>query len=582
MMPPAKSSEQDHAESTRSLPISEALPVYAMGNVEKSFGVRRAEAQIKQYNKKYQKVLIFLAIFVMAYVFRLDAAVRKTFQTYATNSYKAHSLVSTVSTVRSVAAVCALIIYGRCCDIFGRMEILCVSLLLYAVGSVIESQAYTVTRFAAGAILYQIGLTGIQICTLVITADFSNLNWRTFCVFIDAMPLIINTWISGNVVSSIGEENWSWGIGMWAIIMPVAGLPLVLMLVHMRYLAVRNGDLHEELQRPRMNSKQFWLDLWNILLWQLDAVGVLGAALVIGLFLTPFTLAGGEDRQWRTAKVIVPLVLSGLLLPLVVLWESKYATHPILTRKIVKHRSVIPALVIGFWSSVAWELEGEYLYTVLVVAFHQSVKAATRIASLFSFSAALGGVFLGLVIVVVRKMKLIMFAGIGISFIAYGLMYRYRTGEAYVGGMIAGQVLLGIGSAGYTHQVRVSLQSYVNHEYLANVTALYSAMTSLGSAVGSSIAGAIWTQVLPGQIAKKMQNSQMAALAYQAPLKFITKHAWGSEARIQLVESYDYVQRIFLIIALCFCVPILALMFLIEDPKLKSVTSLELEEKYEK
>ncbi|KAG7819862.1 hypothetical protein KL909_004611 [Ogataea angusta] len=337
--------------------------------------------------------------------------------------------------------------------------------------------------------------------------------------------------------------------------MPVAGLPLVLMLVHMRYLAAKNGDLHEELQRPHISSRQFWLDLWDILFWQLDALGVLGAALVIGLFLTPFTLAGGEDQQWRTAKVIVPLVLSGVLLPFVVVWESKYASHPILTREIVKHRSVVPALVIGFWSSVAWELEGEYLYTVLVVAFHQSVKAATRIA----------------------KMRLIMFAGIGISFIAYGLMYRYRTGEAYVGGMIAGQVLLGIGSAGYTHQVRVSLQSYVNHEYLANITALYSAMTSLGSAVGSSIAGAIWTQVLPGQIAKKMQNPQMAALAYEAPLKFITKHAWGSEARAQLVSSYDYVQRIFLIIALCFCVPILALLFLVEDPKLKSVTSLELE-----
>ena len=73
-------------------------------------------------------------------------------------------------------------------------------------GTVIESQAYDIYRFAGGSVLYQAGYSGVMLILQVVLADFSNLNWRLLCSLIPAMPFIINTWISGNVTESSFRE----------------------------------------------------------------------------------------------------------------------------------------------------------------------------------------------------------------------------------------------------------------------------------------------------------------------------------------------------------------------------------------
>lgn len=52
-------------------------------------------------------------------------------------------------------------VYARLSDIFGRLELLIVSILFYVVSTIIESQAYYIQRYAGGAVLYQIGYTGV-------------------------------------------------------------------------------------------------------------------------------------------------------------------------------------------------------------------------------------------------------------------------------------------------------------------------------------------------------------------------------------------------------------------------------------
>lgn len=80
-----------------------------------------------------------------------------------------------------------------------------------------------------------------------------------------------------------------------------------------------------------------------------------------------------------------------------------------------------------------------------VVAFNQSVKSATRISSLYSFTSVITGVLLGIVIRYVRRLKPFILAGIGVYMIAFGILIRYRGGNvADTAGMIGGQVVLGV------------------------------------------------------------------------------------------------------------------------------------------
>ena len=58
-----------------------------------------------------------------------------------------------------------------------------------------------------------------------------------------------------------------------------------------------------------------------------------------------------------------------------------------------------------FNPSVAWYMQGDYLYPVLIVAFDQSVLSATRISSLYSFASVLTGTALGVLVIRVRRLK---------------------------------------------------------------------------------------------------------------------------------------------------------------------------------
>lgn len=59
------------------------------------------------------------------------------------------------------------------------------------------------------------------------------------------------------------------------------------------------------------------------LFWQLDVIGIILLIAVFALILVPFTLAGGVSTQWKTAKVIAPLVIGILCIPLWIVWESR-------------------------------------------------------------------------------------------------------------------------------------------------------------------------------------------------------------------------------------------------------------------
>ncbi|KAG7825121.1 hypothetical protein KL909_001413 [Ogataea angusta] len=543
---------------------------------QKSYGVRRTEALNKQYNVWYGKVAIFFSIFLVAYAYGLDGQIRYTYQSYATSSYSQHSLLSTVTVVRSVAACVAQLFYARLSDIFGRIELLFVGIVLYVVGTIIESQAYDVTRFAAGAILYQFGYSGVIVLLQIISADFSNMNWRVLASFVAALPFVINTWISGNVTDAVmSSRTWSWGIGMWAFIFPLACIPLILCFMHMHYLAYRSGDIYRlegVSDFKRLGFNRFFVETF---FWKIDLVGLLSLMLSLGLILTPFTLAGGYQSEWQKAKVIAPLVIGFCLLPLFFLWEAKYARHPFLEAKYMKDRSVWGALMIAIFIDLVWYMQGDYLYTVVVVGFNQTIKSATRITSLYSFVSVITGTILGFAIAYIRRLKAFIIFGIAMWFIAMGLMVRYRGGDGTKDGLIGAQCLFGFGAGFFTYVTQASIQTVTDHEHMASLLSLYLCLYYVGSALGGSISGAIWTQLLPKEIYKRISNTTEAAAAYGSPLTWIYEHPWGDPDRMALVASYRYVQKILVTVGLCFCVPLLAFAFLLKDPKLESVQSLK-------
>lgn len=156
---------------------------------------------------------------------------------------------------------------AKIADVFGRLELVYVSIVFYVVGTIIETTSHSVSTFCAGAVIYQIGLTIVTFLVEVIVADISSLRSRLLWSYIAAMPFIINTWVSGSVAQSVLKATtWRWGVGMWAIIYPAMAMPLIISLLVAARRAAKRGDLDDiKLTSRQRGFGSAFLDLF----WQL-------------------------------------------------------------------------------------------------------------------------------------------------------------------------------------------------------------------------------------------------------------------------------------------------------------------------
>lgn len=536
----------------------------------KSPGVIRVEA-ISSVITTTDRIFIFLSVFLVAYAYGLDGTVRYVYQPYATASFENQSLVSTVATLRAVIAAAAQPTSAKIADVFGRVELICLSVFFYVLGTIIESVSANVSQFAAGAIIYQIGYTMIILLIEVIIADITSTRARLFFSYIPALPFIINTWVSGDITQAVlGVTTWHWGVGMWCIIYPVCAMPLIISLLVVGRRAKKQGLLDSyKSSFQQLGARNFAAELF----WLLDVIGVILMIAIFALILVPLTVAGGFSNQWKSAHVIAPLVVGFVCIPVFIVWELR-APHPLLPFALMKDRAIWAPMGIAVLLNFAWTMQGDYLYTVLIVAFDFSITTATRITSLYSFSSVIIGTLLGLVVYKVRRLKVFIVCGTCLFLVAFGLLIRYRGDPTSSGrsGVIGAQVLLGIAGGMFPYPAQASVQSAVKHEHLAVMTGVYLATYNVGSALGNSVSGAIWTQVMPKTLAKNLAgiNETLAVSTFADPFGAAAEWPMGTPEREAIVASYQHVQRLLTITGICLCVPLIAFSVCLRNPKLNN------------
>lgn len=540
----------------------------------KSPGVARMEAMSQQLTLT-NRIFLFVGVFLIAYAYGFDGILRYTYQATATSSYALHSLLATINVLRAVIAAAAQPTAARIADVFGRFELVLVSIIFYVLGTIIETVATNVQTFCAGAVLYQIGYTCVVLLVEVIIADITSMRSRVFFSYIPALPFLINTWISGNVTSAVLlTTTWQWGIGMWCIIYPACALPLLATLWWTGRKAGKSGALAAHRSPFQLlGAKHLTVELF----WQLDVIGIILLIAVFGLILAPLTIAGGRNTGWDQAHIIAPLVLGVLCIPAFAFWEVK-ARHPLVPFYLLKDRGVWGALGIACFLNFAWYMQGGYLYTVLIVAFDFSIATATRVSSFYSFFSVLSGVIVSLIIFQVRRLKYFIVAGTVGFLVAFGLLIRYRGGAdgSSKSGVIGAEVLLGIAGGFFPYPAQASIQAATRHEHVAVVTGLYLACYSIGSALGNSVSGAIWTQKLYGNLARNLafqNNATLAQAVYASPFSVVPLYPVGTPERTAIILSYQQVQKVLCTVGICLCIPLIVFALLLRNPRLSDEQS---------
>ncbi|KAL2867217.1 putative siderochrome-iron transporter Sit1 [Aspergillus lucknowensis] len=543
--------------------------VASTASSEMSPGVKRIEL-IGSHLGLWGRVAMFSGIWLIAYVYGLDGGVRTTYQPLATASYATHSLLSTITVLRAVIAAAAQPTAAKIADMFGRVELIFFSVFFYTLGTVIETAANNVQTFCAGAVIYQIGYTGIIFLVEVLIGDTTSTRSRLLFSYIPATPFIINTWVGGDLTDAVLKvTTWRWGIGMFTIIFPACSIPLLLTMTYGHWKAKKVTSYPSLLKV--FGTKRFLIEIF----WRMDVLGIILLIAVFALILVPFTIAGSSSEQWKQAKIIAPLVIGVFCIPAWIYWE-KMCKHPMIPFRLLKDRAVYGAIGIAIMLNTAWSLQGTYLYTVLIVAFDESNLSATRIASLYSFSSVITGCIVGAIVMKVKRLKPFIVAGTLLFVAAFGVLYQFRggIGGSSHSGIIGGEILLGIAGGMFPYPAQASIQVATKHEHLAIVTALYLASYNIGSALGGTISGAIWSQTLLPELTRTLGDATTAASVFADPFTFVFENPVGTPARDAVIQGYRHTQRLLCIAGLCLTVPLVVFSLCIRNPRLSREQSL--------
>ena len=282
---------------------------------------------------------------------------------YATSNFLQHSLVSTIYVVQGVVNGRDLYYHlasrangsvavikppmAKVANVFGRLEAFTFSVFLYCIGYIQQAGSNNVKTFASAQIFYSAGSTGLQILIQIFVADTTDLLNRALFSSLPDVPFLVTTWIGSPIAQNLlSHTTWRWGYGLWAIVLPVAFLPLALSLILNGRKAAKLNILPPG---SRLNGS-IWKSL--VSLWyDLDVGGLLLLSAGISLLLLPLTLAQRAKGGWHNGSMIAMVVLGCVFLVAFPLWETspKLAPKPFLPLHLFRNRTVVAGCAIGFF-----------------------------------------------------------------------------------------------------------------------------------------------------------------------------------------------------------------------------------------
>lgn len=345
-----------------------------VGDIIQSKGVTRMEAVYRETRANRKLLwLVGASVLVCAWAYSLDSSTTSYYSVDASSYFKQHSSVlATLSIATSIISAVSKPFIAKISDITSRPYTYLLILGFYIIGYIIAATSKAVSAYVVGEVFVAIGGSGIDLTNDIIVADLTPLEWRGFASSMLSTPFIINTWFSGKIVNALEKrDQWRWGYGMFAIIMPVALGPAVAALIWLDRMAKKKGianiassnaarrtvnnSADQEDQEKAINTvttpmagntKQQWTHSLRMHLEEIDAFGLILLGFGWSLLLLPFSLKTYAEHGWRNESLIAMMILGGLFLIAYVVFEMKFARVPSAPRRLVFNKTFIMAIII--------------------------------------------------------------------------------------------------------------------------------------------------------------------------------------------------------------------------------------------
>ncbi|KAL6228919.1 hypothetical protein BDW75DRAFT_246199 [Aspergillus navahoensis] len=454
-----------------------------------------------------------------------------------------HSLTPTVTILSSViGGVCNLTI-AKILDIFKRPHGYAFALLITTVGLIMMAATDSVEMYAAAQVFWTVGNNALLYTVGIFIADTTALQNRALMTALASSPTIATIWLGGPISEAfLDGPGWEWCYGFFSILIPILCLPLFGLLVRNSRKARKEGVfVVEESSRTALQSFLHYCR-------EFDAIGLALLTAGLALFLLPFNLYTLQANGWQSPLIICLLVFGVVLILLFAVWERFFAPVTFMPFPLLVDRNMIGACLLGAVLFISYYCWFSMFTSYLQVVNDLSVTKASYVANSYSVGGSVAGICGGLVIRYTGRYKsMTLYGAIPIYVLFMGLLIHFRDPGMNIGYIIMCLVFLSVSGGILTITPQIAAMSSAAHQHIAAVVAVTSTFSSIGGAIGATVAGVIWQDIFPTRLAQYLPwEEQENFLVIYGMIDVQTSYPVGSPARIAIQHAYADAQEMML------------------------------------
>jgi EmrB/QacA subfamily drug resistance transporter len=473
-------------------------------------------------------LLIIGALMLGMSLAALDQTIVSTALPTIVGDLKGGSHIAWVITAYLLATTVSTPLWGKLGDQYGRKIFFQAAIVIFLVGSVLAGLSQSMFELIAFRAIQGLGSGGLMVGAQAIVGDIVSPRERGRYVGLFGAVFGVAS-IVGPLLGGVFVDNLTWRwifyinipIGVVALIVVASQVPGTLSRIHHK----------------------------------IDYLGtaVLSAAATSFILLTSL---GGTTYGWNSAPIWI-LGIAGVVLVGVFVVVERRAAEPVLPLHLFKLRAFWVTSVVGF--IVGFAMFGAITY---LPAFFQVVRGISPTLSGLQLLPLMAGLLVvsigsGQIISRTGKYRFWPIAGTAFTTLGLYLLSRMGVGTSTVLDSLY-MLVLGMGIGGVMQVLVIIVQNAVPHEELGVATSGATFFRSIGGAFGTAIFGAIFSNVLVGNLSRHLHGVSLPAGFSSADVTPAVLSHLSAVVRHGFVAGYaESIQTVFLV-----AVPIAALAFL--------------------
>jgi EmrB/QacA subfamily drug resistance transporter len=478
----------------------------------------------------HRRVLIIIgALMLGMFLAALDQTIVSTALPTIVADLHGASHLSWIVVAYLLAATVSTPLWGKLGDQYGRKVFFQASIVVFLIGSVLSGLSHSMIELIAFRAVQGLGGGGLMVGAQAIVGDIvpprDRGRYQGLFGAVFGVASVIGPLLGGVFVEQL---SWRWifyvnvPIGVVALAVVASAVPGHLRRVH----------------------------------HVIDYLGTIVLVLATSC-LVLFTSLGGTTYPWASTQIIV-LGVAGAVLVGVFAVVERHAVEPVLPLHLFSIRTFSVANLVGF--IVGFAMFGAITYLPVYFQIVRGQSPTISGLQLLPLMAGLLIVSIGSGQVISRTGRYRVFPIVGTALMTVGLLLLSRLGIG-TGSLVSSLylIVLGMGLGSVMQVLVLVVQNAVPYSELGVATSGATFFRSIGGSFGTAIFGAIFSNVLVGNLAKHLGNTKLPNGVTSSSVTPAILDKLPAAVHHALIAAYaESIQTVFIIAAPIGCLAFLA------------------------